>query len=102
MIWLCATIRLQVCKGGVAMETLDRIEREILIAASLARVWELVSQPGWWIGDGDRSVLTVTADGDRYLVEHPQYGRFPLRLVASDPPRSIAFRWEVGTPDQTV
>ncbi|HZQ36970.1 MAG TPA: SRPBCC domain-containing protein [Dehalococcoidia bacterium] len=82
------------------METPDRIEREVLIAAPLVRVWDLISQPGWWIGDGDRSVLTVTGDGESYLVDHPQYGRFPLRLVASDPPRSIAFRWELGTPDQ--
>ncbi|MGI9002113.1 MAG: hypothetical protein ACR2GH_10630 [Pseudonocardia sp.] len=40
---------------STAHENADRIEREILINTPLDRVWDLVSEPGWWIGDGDRS-----------------------------------------------
>lgn len=29
----------------------DRIERDIFINASLQTVWELISQPAWWVGD---------------------------------------------------
>ena len=31
----------------------DRIERETLIAASLERVWEVLTHPGSWIGEAD-------------------------------------------------
>lgn len=30
----------------------DRIERSIWIAADADRVWQLVSEPGWWVNDG--------------------------------------------------
>lgn len=74
----------------------DRIEREILIEAPVDRVFELVSEAGWWIGDGDRSGQTVTRDGDVVLVDDPRYGRFPVVLVSADAPRYVAFR---GTDD---
>ena len=35
-------------------DTKDRIERKIEIDAPAEWVWLLVSQPGWWIDDGDR------------------------------------------------
>lgn len=70
----------------------DRIEREILIDAPIDRVWELVSQPGWWIGDGDRSGHVVTREGDLVVVDDPRYGRFPLLPVAADAPHHVAFR----------
>jgi hypothetical protein len=41
-------------------EIVDRIEREIVIDATVARVWQLVSEPGWWIGDGDRTDHVLT------------------------------------------
>ncbi|MGH3315751.1 MAG: SRPBCC family protein [Nocardioidaceae bacterium] len=70
----------------------DRIEREILIDAPVERVWQLVSEPGWWIGDGDPSRRTVEHDGDVVIVDFPPYGRFPVLLESSDAPRYIAYR----------
>lgn len=70
----------------------DRIEREILIDAPVERVWRLVSEPGWWIGDGDPSRRTVERDGGVVIVDFPPYGRFPVLLVSSDAPRYLAYR----------
>ncbi|RZS34409.1 uncharacterized protein YndB with AHSA1/START domain [Herbihabitans rhizosphaerae] len=71
----------------------DKIEREVLIEAPVARVWDLVTVPGWWINDGDPSVITRQRDGDFDVVEHPKYGKYPVRLEKSEPPRYAAFRW---------
>jgi uncharacterized protein YndB with AHSA1/START domain len=70
----------------------DRIEREILIEAPLERVWDLVSEPGWWIGDGDRSSQTITREGDLVIVEDPRYGRYPVLPVSTDAPRHVSYR----------
>lgn len=86
----------------------DKIEREIVINAPVERVWDLVSEPGWWIGDGDRSAQRRWKEGDLDVIEDPKYGRFPLRTVEKIPPRYISFRWvadpaeEHGTTDGTT
>ena len=72
--------------------TVDRIEREILIQAPLDRVWNLVSEPGWWIGDGDRSSQVVTREDDVVIVDDPRYGRFPVLQVSADAPHHVGFR----------
>jgi len=77
----------------------DKIEREIVINAPVQRVWELVSEPGWWIGDGDRSAQRRWKEGELDVIEDPKYGRFPLRTVAAEPPRYISFRWVPGIPE---
>ena len=74
------------------MTDMDRIEREITIAAPIDRVWGLVSEPGWWIGDGDRSQQTTSRDGEFVVVEDPRYGRFPILPVSAEPPSYVAFR----------
>jgi uncharacterized protein YndB with AHSA1/START domain len=78
-----------------AAETPDRIEREIMINASIERVWGLVSEPGWWIGDGDRSAQTVSREGDLVVVDDPRYGRYLIQPVSADPPHHVAYR---GSP----
>jgi uncharacterized protein YndB with AHSA1/START domain len=77
-------------------EIADRIEREILIEAPIQSVWRLVSQPGWWIGDGDRSRQVVTQESDHVVVDDPRYGRFQVFPVSAEAPRHVAFRspWE--------
>lgn len=70
----------------------DRIEREIHIDAPVDRVWSLVSEPGWWIGDGDRSGRTSTREGDVVIVDDPRYGRFPVLPVSADEPHHLAYR----------
>jgi uncharacterized protein YndB with AHSA1/START domain len=75
-----------------AADVPDRIEREILIDAPVDRVWRLVTEPGWWIGDGEPTRRTVERDGDVVIVDFPPYGRFPVLLVSSDEPRYVAYR----------
>ena len=75
------------------MAVQDRIEREIVIDAPLERVWSLVSEPGWWIGDGDRSGQRRWKEGDLDIIEDPRHGRFPLQTVAIEPSRYVSFRW---------
>ena len=70
-----------------AADVPDRIEREILIDAPVERVWQLVSEPGWWIGDGDPARRTVEHDGDVVIVDFPPYGRVPVLLESRDAQR---------------
>ncbi|MGY2067051.1 hypothetical protein [Blastococcus sp. SYSU DS0619] len=71
----------------------DRIERAIHIAADADRVWQLVSEPGWWVNDGRVTEHRIEPDGDVATVHDPVHGAFPIRTVALDPPRYAAFRW---------
>lgn len=77
---------------SVGNESEDRIEREILIEAPIERVWRLVSEPGWWIGDGDRSAQVITREGDLVVVDDPRYGRWSVLPVSSEAPRRVAYR----------
>lgn len=81
--------------GSRAMaEQSDRIEREVLIAAPVERVWELITRAehlGTWFGDAGAEVdlrpggaLTVTWQGNDSL--HGQ-------IEAVEPPRRFAWRW---------
>ena len=73
-------------------ESVDRMEREILIRAPIERVWRLVSEPGWWIGDGDRSGQVVTRDGEVVVVDDPRFGRWPVLPVSTEPSRYASYR----------
>ena len=84
--------------AGMEQDT-DRIEREILIDAPIERVWRLVSEPGWWIGDGDRSAQTVTHEGALVIVDDPRYGRYPVLTVSTDEPHHVSYR-STADPDQ--
>jgi hypothetical protein len=74
-------------------EGTDRIERSIEIAADSDRVWQLVSEPGWWINDGRITEHRIERDGELATVHDPVYGAFPIRTVRLDPPRYAAYRW---------
>ncbi|EPH41649.1 putative Serine/threonine-protein kinase BRI1-like 1 [Streptomyces aurantiacus JA 4570] len=83
------------------MDFADRIEREIVIHAPLARVWELVSSPGWWVNDGDEDgARDVRSENGLDVVVDPKYGSFPVRTVAAEPPTYIAYEWASGFPGQ--
>ena len=75
-----------------AGESVDRIEREILIDAPIERVWGLVNEPGWWIGDGDLSAQVTTRRGDVVIVDDPRFGRWPVLPVSADAPRYASYR----------
>src|SRR6266571_2861451 len=64
------------------MDSPDKIEREIQIDAPLGRVWGLVAEPGWWIGDD------------------PRYGQFPIRVESVEPPHHASFRWASAFPGE--
>jgi uncharacterized protein YndB with AHSA1/START domain len=78
----------------------DSIEREIVIAAPVERVWEIVTQPehlGRWFGDAG-----AEADGDVITMRWEEYGTAHLHVQHSEPPRHFAYRWTAsGIPEGT-
>ena len=79
------------------VDPLDRIDRSIDIDAPAARVWELVSRPGWWINEGevDPEPDLVVTDG-RAVLRHPVHGEFRLHVVDSRPTSYVSYRWIAG------
>lgn len=73
--------------------TTDRVERFLTIDAPLARVWALISEPGWWINDGVIRAHRIERDGELHIVHDDEHGRFAIRVERLDPPRYAAFRW---------
>jgi len=71
----------------------DAITREIEINAPLAIVWELVSQPGWWINDGAIVDNTIEERNGVWHVTNTTHGTFPLLVEGSREPTYVAFRW---------
>ncbi|HET7579090.1 MAG TPA: SRPBCC domain-containing protein [Bacillales bacterium] len=69
----------------------DRIEREIFIEAPRQTVWELVSEPAWWVGDKP-GPDSVQVDGTRIEAE-TRFGTFPVWIVQIDQPHYLACRW---------
>lgn len=77
----------------------DRIEHQIDIDAPAQRVWELVSEPGWYINDRVITEHRIVRDGDLSIVHDPTHGEFALRTVELDEPRYAAFRWLADATD---
>jgi len=86
----------------------DRIEKEIVLRASLERVWRAISDAdefGRWFGvrfDGPfvagasvTGVITpTTVDGAVALAQEPYAGKADTwQIVAVEPQRRLAFRW---------
>lgn len=71
----------------------DTIAREVEIDAPLAIVWELVSQPGWWINDGAIVDNTIEEKDGVWHVTNTTHGAFPLLVDGSREPSYVAFRW---------
>ncbi|WP_308466588.1 SRPBCC family protein [Rathayibacter soli] len=80
----------------------DRIERDVTIAASAQRVWELIRTPGWWINEGSIVEVVYDATSDVNVIWHPQYGGFRVQTVTLDEPRHAAFRWLAGEGDDEL
>lgn len=80
----------------------DAIEREVQINAPIARVWALVSEPGWWINDGEIREHELRADPERpgvTIVTDPQHGAFSIETVTRREPSLIVYRWLGGQAD---
>lgn len=77
----------------------DRIVQSIDIAAPASRVWDLVSEPGWFVNDGALVPHALDRDGDLIRLHDEVHGLFVLRVVALEPPRYAAFRWYLSADD---
>ncbi|MEV0718777.1 SRPBCC domain-containing protein [Asanoa sp. NPDC050611] len=81
---------------------MDRIEREIFIAAAPERVWPLVAEPGFWATDDDSVRGTHVSEGERLVARHSQHGDFPMLVEKVDPPRYLAYRWNSAFPGEDL
>jgi uncharacterized protein YndB with AHSA1/START domain len=81
------------------MAEIDRIEKRIDIDAPASRVWTLVSEPGWYINDGQIVEHRIERSGADAVVHDPVHGAFVLRTVELDEPRYAAFRWLADATD---
>ncbi|WP_319458526.1 SRPBCC domain-containing protein [Micromonospora sp. RTP1Z1] len=79
----------------------DRIERSVLIKAPLDRVWDLVTEPGWWV-PSQAPALTDWTPGAIAVRESEQWGRFPVQVVSYDPKTYAAFRWASTSPGEDL
>ena len=80
----------------------DRIERETLIAAPLARVWSLVAEPGFWVADKASLPGTVAKEGESMVAKNPKHGDFPVRVEKVEPPTYLAYRWASAFPGEEL
>jgi len=75
----------------------DTIERSITITATLKRVWDLVTEPGWWVPT-DTPVTAERQPGSVVVRESEKWGRFPVEVVELRPMTYAAFRWASSFP----
>jgi uncharacterized protein YndB with AHSA1/START domain len=78
----------------------DRIEQGIHIAAPMARVWEVVTEPrhvGMWFGEGEPTEIDLRPGG-RIVFDHGEYGKLPAVIEKVEEPGYLSFRW---TADDT-
>ncbi|MEB3034248.1 SRPBCC family protein [[Mycobacterium] nativiensis] len=95
----------------------DRIEKQVVLRASLDRVWRAISDPaefGQWFGvrfDGPfvagtpiTATITPTAvDADVARLQEPHAGnRGTWHIVAVEPQRRFAYRWHPFAVDTDV
>ena len=69
------------------------VEREIMVAAPVQRVWAVLTEPehiGQWFGS--RAELEPRAGGDGVL-EVEGYGAFKISVVRFDPTSHFSYRW---------
>jgi uncharacterized protein YndB with AHSA1/START domain len=79
----------------------DRIEREILIAAPVQRVWELLTTAehlrAWF---ADREARIDLRPGGAMVLGWAEHGTFHARVERVEPPRAFAFRWAAESPGE--
>jgi uncharacterized protein YndB with AHSA1/START domain len=78
----------------------DRIEREIVIAAPVERVWAVLTEPehvGQWFGQGKPTEIDLRPGGIMRL-DHGEYGEFLTRIEKVDPPNYFSYRWASAHP----
>lgn len=78
----------------------DRIEERVTINASLDRVWELVSQPGWWVPATEETPVDRTVGHRRMRDGGGQCGQYAVEVVSVEAPGYAAFRWASEFPGE--
>ena len=79
----------------------DRIEQQITINAPLDRVWQLVTEPGWWVPSTVVAPRDLTP-GHQVVRESEKWGRFPVEVVRVEPQTYVAFRWASQFPGKEL
>lgn len=75
----------------------NQIERAVVIAAPIERVFKAIADPaefGSWFADGVEGDFEV---GSQPVIDEGKYGKFRLAIVAKEPPTYFAYRWVSGT-----
>jgi uncharacterized protein YndB with AHSA1/START domain len=75
----------------------DSIERSIDIDAPIDRVWQLVSEPGWWINEGEVREHRLEERDGLTVVHDDTHGVFSIRTVELREPTFVSFRWQPGS-----
>ncbi|WP_165216849.1 SRPBCC domain-containing protein [Schaalia sp. ZJ1691] len=79
----------------------DRVEADVVVAATQEAVWAVVSEPGWWMNDGPLDDHEVERDEDGvYHVEDPDAGEWLVEREDEDPMDMISFRWDPRASDE--
>lgn len=79
--------------------TVDAIEREILINASLDRVWNLVSKTGFWVGE-QIHFEHEGKEGETIVVDSKKWGLFPVFVERLQPQTRAVYRWSSCFPGE--
>jgi uncharacterized protein YndB with AHSA1/START domain len=74
----------------------DEVVRSVHVEASAETVFEVISEPGWFINDGEYREHEIRRDGASAIVVDPVHGEFEIGIVELDPPRRAVFRWLGG------
>jgi uncharacterized protein YndB with AHSA1/START domain len=78
----------------------DRIEREVVIAAPLERVWEIITQAehvGEWFGD---SAEVDLRPGGTIVFRWEKHGTAYATIEKIDEPRYFSYRWKPGVTNE--
>lgn len=73
----------------------DHIEQDVYIAAPVARVWEIVTEPrhvGMWFGNGEPAEVDLRPGG-RIVFDHGEHGKLPAVIEKYEEPSYLSFRW---------
>jgi uncharacterized protein YndB with AHSA1/START domain len=72
----------------------DKIEREIVIAAPVEKVWTILTDPehiGRWFGDA--GATGEAKPGGELVVHWKDYGEQATRIERMEPPHFFSYRW---------
>ena len=80
----------------------DRVERTVRIAATVERVWQILTTPehiGRWFGFGTPAAVDLRPDGVMEIEPGPPGTKYLARIVKVDPPHYFSYRWASAHPD---